>query len=56
MRLVPSTGLLLVGLLLGGCASQWKDMFVSYSDQMVPLRASPIEERLTFSPFPQILG
>ncbi len=38
MRLVPSTGLLLAGLLLGGCASQWKDMFVSYSDQMVPLR------------------
>lgn len=25
-------------LLLGGCASRWQDMFVSYSDQMVPLR------------------
>ncbi|PTH82202.1 hypothetical protein DV708_22945, partial [Aeromonas veronii] len=32
--------LLLCGalLLLGGCASRWQDMFVSYSDQMVPLR------------------
>lgn len=31
-------GLLLVSSLLGGCASHWQDMFVSYSDQMVPLR------------------
>lgn len=31
-------GLLLASTLLGGCASQWQDMFVSYSDQMVPLR------------------
>lgn len=32
--------LLLCGVLLwlGGCASRWQDMFVSYSDQMVPLR------------------
>lgn len=34
------SALLLCGalLLLGGCASRWQDMFVSYSDQMVPLR------------------
>lgn len=38
MRPVSSTGLLLAGLLLGGCASHWQDLFVSYSDQMVPLR------------------
>lgn len=31
-------GLLLASTLLGGCASQWQDMFVSYSNQMVPLR------------------
>jgi len=31
-------GPLLASLLLGGCASFWQDMFVSYSDQMVPLR------------------
>ncbi len=33
------SALLLCGalLLLGGCASRWQDMFVSYSDQMVPL-------------------
>ncbi|MGY3901967.1 COG3014 family protein [Aeromonas lusitana] len=38
MRFVSVTGLLLAGLLLGGCASHWQDLFVSYSDQMVPLR------------------
>ena len=34
------SALLLCGalLLLGGCASRWQDLFVSYSDQMVPLR------------------
>ncbi|MCE9958639.1 COG3014 family protein [Aeromonas rivipollensis] len=38
MRPASLTGLLLAGLLLGGCASRWQDLFVSYSDQMVPLR------------------
>ncbi|MGY3942430.1 COG3014 family protein [Aeromonas tecta] len=38
MRPVSMAGLLLAGLLLGGCASHWQDLFVSYSDQMVPLR------------------
>lgn len=38
MRPASLTGLLLAGLLLGGCASHWQDLFVSYSDQMVPLR------------------
>lgn len=38
MRPATLTGLLLAGLLLGGCASHWQDLFVSYSDQMVPLR------------------
>ncbi|VEG96077.1 TPR domain-containing protein [Aeromonas encheleia] len=38
IRPAPLTGLLLAGLLLGGCASHWQDLFVSYSDQMVPLR------------------
>lgn len=38
MRPASLTGLLLAGLLLGGCASRWQDFFVSYSDQMVPLR------------------
>ncbi|MGL5813320.1 MAG: COG3014 family protein [Aeromonas sp.] len=38
MRPVALTGLLLAGLLLGGCASHWQDLFVSYSDQMVPQR------------------
>jgi len=39
-RLTCRSALLLCGalLLLGGCASRWQDMFVSYSDQMVPLR------------------
>lgn len=38
MPRLPLAGLLLAGSLLGGCASHWQDMFVSYSDQMVPLR------------------
>ncbi|MND45670.1 hypothetical protein D3C80_365340 [compost metagenome] len=38
MRPASLTGLLLAGLLLGGCASRWQDLFVSYSDQMVPIR------------------
>lgn len=38
MRPSALAGLLLAGLLLGGCASHWQDLFVSYSDQAVPLR------------------
>ncbi len=38
IRAVSTAGLLLAGLLMGGCASHWQDLFVSYSDQMVPQR------------------
>ncbi|WP_111874491.1 COG3014 family protein [Aeromonas bivalvium] len=44
MRLLASTGLLLAGLLLGGCAS-WQDLFVSYSVQMAPVRSALLQGR-----------
>ncbi|MGY3960436.1 COG3014 family protein [Aeromonas popoffii] len=38
LRFPRLAALLLVSALLGGCASHWQDIFVSYSDQMAPLR------------------